>query len=391
LVGGVTGAEFWRMALALLNAMFVSLAAGILVSTFHRDSQRAMASALGLMLLLVAAVPVLSYLASQTHLPPWTLAIRGLSPFYAYAYSADALYPRHPGMYWGPLFATHFLGWLFLAVASRALPHLWQEGAAGPLRTAISRFWNRKGYGRTSTRAWLPRELLSKNPIAWLLRTEFRFPWAVWAVVVAWAVTMSGMLLRMPASATPMVLSHYGVAPFGFLFKILFALQACKFFSESRRNGTLELLLSTSLTDREIVQGQVSALWRGFLWPLVTFCCLTFAPGGLQLAMALFTRNFQSIPTAFGSSFLAGIYTVRFLADLLAVCWFGMALALSLKKSQLAPALTVLYVLVLPAILAACFLDLLPDIFFILWGVARTRSNLRQFLVRQYDLSATAV
>src|SRR5215469_11630653 len=32
LLGGVTGAEFWRMALALINALFFSLAAGICVS-----------------------------------------------------------------------------------------------------------------------------------------------------------------------------------------------------------------------------------------------------------------------------------------------------------------------------------------------------------------------
>src|SRR5947209_6973697 len=54
LLGGVTGVEFWRTALALVNALFVSLAAGIFISAWARDAQRAMGAALGLILALVA-------------------------------------------------------------------------------------------------------------------------------------------------------------------------------------------------------------------------------------------------------------------------------------------------------------------------------------------------
>src|SRR5207249_6437205 len=53
LLGGVTGGEFWRRALALINALFVSLAAGIWVSALVRAAPRAMGHALGLILLLV--------------------------------------------------------------------------------------------------------------------------------------------------------------------------------------------------------------------------------------------------------------------------------------------------------------------------------------------------
>ena len=38
-MGGVSGREFWRAALALLNALFLSLAAGLFVSALSRDSQ----------------------------------------------------------------------------------------------------------------------------------------------------------------------------------------------------------------------------------------------------------------------------------------------------------------------------------------------------------------
>src|SRR5215831_2821308 len=67
LLGGVTGGEFWRVALALLNALFISLAAGALVSSTSRDSQRAMGNTLVLVLILLGGLPGLAYLCGQAH------------------------------------------------------------------------------------------------------------------------------------------------------------------------------------------------------------------------------------------------------------------------------------------------------------------------------------
>src|SRR2546421_2321533 len=52
LLGGVTGAQFWKTSLALLNALFCSLAAGLFVSAISRDSQKALAATLFLLLVL---------------------------------------------------------------------------------------------------------------------------------------------------------------------------------------------------------------------------------------------------------------------------------------------------------------------------------------------------
>src|SRR6266568_367013 len=46
LMGGVAGGQFWRTSLALLNALFCSLSAGLLVSAISRDSQKALAATL---------------------------------------------------------------------------------------------------------------------------------------------------------------------------------------------------------------------------------------------------------------------------------------------------------------------------------------------------------
>src|ERR1039458_9408811 len=60
LLGGVTLGEFWRMALALVNAMFFSLAAGLCVSAFVSDYARALGSTLALVALTAAGLPALA-------------------------------------------------------------------------------------------------------------------------------------------------------------------------------------------------------------------------------------------------------------------------------------------------------------------------------------------
>jgi ABC-type transport system involved in multi-copper enzyme maturation permease subunit len=46
LMGGVTGSQYWKSSRALVNGMFLSLAAGLLISVVSRDSQKALAATL---------------------------------------------------------------------------------------------------------------------------------------------------------------------------------------------------------------------------------------------------------------------------------------------------------------------------------------------------------
>src|ERR1035437_2387559 len=57
-MGGVTGAQYWKSALALVNALFFSLAAGMAVSAVSRDSQKAMMGTLLVLLLLAVGGPI---------------------------------------------------------------------------------------------------------------------------------------------------------------------------------------------------------------------------------------------------------------------------------------------------------------------------------------------
>ena len=68
--------------------------------------------------------------------------------------------------------------------------------------------------------------------------------------------------------------------------------------------------------------------------------------------------------------------TVRMGADILATGWFGMWLALTVRRPGLAPGLTILAVLILPAILSD--FDLVADMLFISWGTTRLQEDFRR-------------
>src|ERR1051326_2871237 len=76
LMGGVTGMQFWKTSLALLNALFFSLATGLFISAVSRDSQRALAATLFLVLFFIFAGP----LADSTIA---SLAGRGFEPLFS--------------------------------------------------------------------------------------------------------------------------------------------------------------------------------------------------------------------------------------------------------------------------------------------------------------------
>jgi ABC-type transport system involved in multi-copper enzyme maturation permease subunit len=69
LMGGVTPGEFWRVALALLNALFFSLAVGFWVSSWCRESSKAMAGAMAALFLITIGPYILEQVRSALNWP----------------------------------------------------------------------------------------------------------------------------------------------------------------------------------------------------------------------------------------------------------------------------------------------------------------------------------
>ena len=280
------------------------------------------------------------------------------------------------------------LGWHLLALASRTLPHRWQERSAvaesGSVLGRIAR-WSKGGFARPTKAR---EELLSVNPVLWLASSGPNLSRVAWLIVGAWGLLVLLGALFAPDEMGSLTFSYLGVRPFGFLLKLLVAFQACHFFVEARRTGDLEMLLYTPLTSREIIEGQTLALRRSFLGPAISLLALLLVQVVVQVvtARAWHTPGMgDAVLDAVLAFFGWCIYCVRMYADYHAVAWFGMWLALTRKKPGMAPALTILFVLIVPSVL--CWLDVLADLFFILWGMTRLREqDLRCLMARQYEL-----
>jgi len=136
------------------------------------------------------------------------------------------------------------------------------------------------------------------------------------------------------------------------LFKIWFVSEAGRQLLEERKQGSLELVLSTSLTVPEILRGQRLALQRQFQGPLIVtltvFALLTIATA----------QNLKTEPdmTFWITVWLSGI--VMILADLAALYWVGMWQALVAKHPNRATSATAARILILPwlGFLLACVL-----------------------------------
>jgi hypothetical protein len=223
----------------------------------------------------------------------------------------------------------------------------------------------------------------------WLVHGDLGVQWGAWLLVLAWGLFVFVTQVILPGTSGGSLALMTAVVPFGFLFKALFALQACRFFAEGRRNGALELLLCTPLTNREIVMGQTYALWRAFVWPLLGFFGVLFAPLGWRFLVALVTGDRAPAFEAVSSSVLEGVYCVCMLADLVAVGWFGMWLALAMKRPQFAAPAVILWVLVIPSVF--CVLSLLVDLLLLAWAMTCLEQyDFRQVLARNYDVPAHA-
>lgn len=363
LAGGVTGAEFWRTCLALVNLLFFSVAAGMLISSFCRSSYRAMTGSIALLVTWL----VVTRIAASTRL----FYLSETSPFEPFLLASATEYFRQAGAFWQSLAISNTMGWLFLACASWRMRRFVDKGRT----TGVwQRIFTRKRQDRSAARR---TRLLEINPVLWLLDDSRRMRWISWLLALAGVV-----VLKFVGTKGPMSLHFCGYAlwPFYFLLKVFTAIQACRFFGEARRTGAFEMLCCTPLTMRAVVQGQWMVLRKVFLWPLLL---LLSAHLTALIYMTVKGTGMPGLPA--GSMPQLFRYILSYwpflvipdnLADFFALGWFGMWLALSTQRPNLAAGLTILSVLILPMV-AWCVPSMAPDAIFIVVGWVKLSEDFR--------------
>ena len=351
LLGGVTPGEFERMALVVINTLFFSLTLGIWVSAMSRSPRKAMALTLVLILFFAAVLPACGAWGLMVGRVPqvglrWLVTSVGLS----YARAFDVSYATHANEFWWSVGVIHGLGWIFLLLASVIAPRAWQERPAGARALRWRERWQWWSYGNFAERAAFRNRLLDRSACFWLAARARLGPAYVWAVLGLVACGWTWGLAKSRRDWLDQSTYVLTGLLLNLLIKAWFALEAGRQLAEDRRQGALELLLSTTLTVQEILRGQWLALRRQFLGPaavtlLVFFLFLMAAASDEMLLENPEDRSFWVM------SWTAGM--VMLLADLAALYWVGMWKALTAKNPTRAVAANFGRILVLPWVVLA--------------------------------------
>jgi ABC-type transport system involved in multi-copper enzyme maturation permease subunit len=346
LMGGVAPGEFWRKILAVTNLLFYSLALGMFVSSFMRSDRHAAGITIALLVLLLW----LPSEAAQAH----QKSIGALAPSLWFDlpdvtrpihYAEDFLFNRNPALYWQSLGVSHAVGWIFLVLASLIVPHTWQQSAG-----RVSR-WREQAeqftYGKNAARRKRFRDhALSLNPFYWVAARARGQSVMLFVVLLAVCICFYTSSLFHP--------NDWGHAPAYLIpalvlqsvVKIWLALAACRRFVEDRRSGALELILSTPLSERDIVRGQWSALIKQFRGPLIFVLCVDSLL--LFFGWAVSHGDPQE-RLLFVLMLAAGI--IVFVADVIALAWLSMWRGLKSRHSYIAWFWSVVQLLALPWVL----------------------------------------
>jgi len=326
LMGGVSGAEYGRVVVILMSVLLTSLSLGMLASTFTTDSKRASGTSVLFMILLGALFPALAgilyWLAddkvmAETTRDAWVKALVNMTPISAYFGAYDSEYRREPFQFWTGVGFTLGTGGLALLIAARRLPHLWQDQGMGRERRGLmARLDALRWPDEASRQRWRTR-MLELGPMVWLTGRFWMRGVTVWAVLGLMAV---GFLVLGWVVGKDFydVGVYYAVSLIlHLLMKLWIASEAPRQFHEDRRDGGMELILSTPLTVQEILDGRIRALRWQFEKPVL----LVLAVDVVFLVAGLAQRE-SGRPDEWLLVMLARMFLL--VLDAYALAWTGM-------------------------------------------------------------------
>jgi ABC-type transport system involved in cytochrome c biogenesis permease component len=344
LLGGLTGGDFGRMAIVLLDSLIFSLSMGMLMSAYSKHDRKSQVGAFGLVAFFTLILPGLVAWSERKLRFEQSAYFYGLSPVYAFSHSFDQLYKANTEMFWTSVISIHVLSWIALALAAIIVRRVWQD------RPKVGRAFRRQEKmdqfkrGTVAVRNHYREHLLNINPFYWLSARDRMRPLYVlgflFSVALVWLVLYlyngNDMLEQESIFLTALFL-HTAM-------KIWLASEAGRRFSEDRKSGALELTLSTPLKVREILEGQFMALLRQFGGTIGIILVLDITGMILSARMRLSSPDSDWILTC-----VAGM--IVFVVDLFAIAALGMWLGLSSKRASRAVGQTIFFVMILPWIL----------------------------------------
>jgi hypothetical protein len=383
--GGVTGGELFRVGLLLLNTLFLTMSISVLVSTAVTEERTAFVRAAGFIVLIVLAPQVAGFVPGAG---VWVASLLlPLSPWTPFGAAFDLAYRADSIGFWASLGVQNAIAWVFLIGACFKIGHVWRV-AEQPVET--SRVARRI---RVSVRSL---RLLQDNPFDWLCFRDIArtrvWKWLyLMGVVAAWGAAFAFGWID---NTLFIVLSPISLVG-GLGMLVILAVSACQTFSESRRTGALELMLTTPLSPESMIAGQWAALRRNMHLPLSLLGVMDFVAFVAICALDSGGRGALSNTAISGAFVLRIVYLVLFIANFRALGWLGMWTGLTEPKGSKAIAKTLFFVLGIPLVssvavgigqLACIFIPVL----WIHWAKKMVQTEFRQSAVRALSSSEDA-
>lgn len=351
--GGITGSEFLRASLAIVNVIFFAHAAGLAVSAYSLNARRAAGTGLFIGFLMIWGLPAATAFLTFAGWHQTGQWLGQLSPVNALHLALSSM-PVSPGSvmfggglpgimrasFWSALTVSNLLGWIFILIASWHAPRSWQNvDIKLNWRARMRHVW----YGSAEARNAFRRKLVGINPFFWLASRARFDPHTTWlsllavAGVILWIFYKVGIKDVTALAITLTVALHLVV-------RIGIASSASRHFAEQRKSGALEFLLAcTPLDTKDLVSGQWRALRRQFFAPLIAIL--------LMDAVFAILIGIWGSPNETPKYFLFGTaMAVMLIADSIALGWVGMWTGISSNKTNRAAGAAVGRVMVWPCI-----------------------------------------
>src|SRR5665213_929360 len=334
LLGGVTKGEFWRVVLVAVNLLFFFLSAGLFASAVCRRENRALALAILIVAVLLGAFPFYAGLKGENKANydfiPTLLPCPAFGCFAAFDSLSSSVKPFY---FWANVLITQLYGWTFLLLSCWLVPRSWQEGARRrlPLPAAVEAWRSRP-----------QKHLLSANPYLWRAghgRVKYLKPWlTVGLLNLLWLWTS----WRFPFQRYDPANDLFYLVVMSSLLKIQLAGEASGALGRDRASGALELVLTTPLSEKEIIRGQRLALWRQFAGPFT----VVFLANILATVLEPSRRQQRLMHLSLG---------IFLFLDADALSWTSMWLAFKVQKPGRAALRALALILVLPVgLFVAC-------------------------------------
>lgn len=283
LTGGIS-LDLYLATLACLPALFVFVVAvGVFSSVMFKDDGLAIIFMVALAGCICLAAPIPYCLGGAlSGAAPFSARWLCLSPAYAPYLVVNNFGSAGPREYW--VAALAILAWsgLCLGTACYLLNRNWRSEVRGAARSKWQGSFQTWVHGGQSWRVSLRRRLLPANPYHWLTEQDRRPVLtgygSIGLICVLWLIGWRTWPQAWPSTANFFVTAMVLIAMVNWLK--LFT--AARRIATDRRDGILELLLTTSLSPQEIVEGEVAALsaaFRPLQFVAFALCVLMMAGG----------------------------------------------------------------------------------------------------------------